>query len=179
MPHPGQTLEDPDTHAVARFVATADSSDGEAVVLELEAPPGWTAGPLHEHPEQVERIEVLSGRLVAWIEHDAGLCTRGEDLTLAPGTPHTVENPGPAPARLRVEFSPALRSDRLFERMYGGGVGSHPPSLLPAGLRAWLESRGFGEEIHYLWPRRALLVALCAAVAAVTLPAWRRSASAG
>jgi mannose-6-phosphate isomerase-like protein (cupin superfamily) len=178
MPHPGQTLEDPDTHAVARFVATADSSEGEAVVLELDAPPGWTAGPLHEHPEQVERIEVLSGRLVARIEHDAGLCTRGEDLTLAPGTPHTVENPGPARARLRVEFSPALRTDRLFEQMYGGDR-AWPPSGVPAGLRAWFESRGFTAEIRYVWPRRVLAVALCAVVAAVTLPAWRRSVSAG
>ncbi len=179
MPHPGQTLEDPDTHAVARFLATADSSDGEAVVFELEAPPGWNAGPLHEHPEQVERIEVLSGRLLARIADDAGLCTRGEDLTLAPGTPHTVENPGPAPARLRFEFSPALRTDRLFERMYGGEMGRRPLLQLPAALRAWVESRAFGEEIHYLWPRRALLAAFCAALAAVTLHAWRRSASAG
>jgi mannose-6-phosphate isomerase-like protein (cupin superfamily) len=178
MPHPGQLLEDPDTHAVARFVATADSSEGEAVVLELDAPPGWTAGPLHEHPEQVERIEVLSGRLLARIEQDAGLCTRGEDLTLAPGTPHTVENPGPAPARLRVEFSPALRTDCLFEQLYGGGDRARPPLRVPAGLRAWFESRGFAAEIRYVWPRRALAVGLCAVAAAATLPAWRRSASA-
>jgi quercetin dioxygenase-like cupin family protein len=177
MAHPGQTIEDPQTRAVARFVATAESSNGEAVVLEVDAPPGWSAGPLHEHPEQVELVSVLSGRLRARIEHDEGVCASGEDLTLAPGTPHTVENPGPGPARLRVEFSPALRTDRLFEVMYGRAEGPRLSERVPALVRAWLESRGFPEEIRYVWPRRAMVVALYALVAAASLRVWRRSAS--
>jgi hypothetical protein len=125
--------------------------------MELEAPGGWTAGPLHVHPRAQERLTVLEGRLEARYGRFRRPAVAGDVVVVPPGVPHTVR--AESAVRLRVEFDPPLRTDRLFFEMYGGG-GRAPSRLLPAWLRAWLESRGYGDEIRYLWPRRVLLTAL-------------------
>jgi hypothetical protein len=110
----------------------------------------------------------LEARLAGWVRR----CDAGEELTIAPGVPHTVRANGGV--RLRMEFSPALRSDHLLEEMFGCGARPRLPAFVPPPLRAWLEGLGFGAEIRYLWPRRVVGVLLATAVLS---RAWRRSAS--
>jgi quercetin dioxygenase-like cupin family protein len=169
MPAPGQIIEDPLTGTVLRFVATARSTGGAAVRMELEARPGWTAGPVHVHPRQTERIRVVGGSMRARVGGEERLCGKGDEVDVAPGTPHTVANAADAPLRLEVEFAPALRTDEMFEGMFGGGPRRRPPGVVPSVLRAWFESRGFADEIRYLWPRRALVAAAALAPVVGTL----------
>lgn len=166
MAYRGQELTDPDTHARLRFLETAESSKGEAVTVALEVREGWSAGPLHVHPAQRERLRVDAGVFHVRSGDEQRVLRAGDEIDVARGTPHTVRLMGSAGA-IVAEFAPALRTEELFEIMFSGRWPRRPPSFVPSAIRAWVESRGFAGEIRYLWPRRA--VTLIAAAAALRL----------
>ena len=121
MPDLGQELTDPDTGARLRFRRTSKSSEGESTVVTLDVLEGWSAGPLHVHPLQSERMLVVDGVFNLRRANEERELRVGDRIDVAPGTVHTIRR---------------------------------PPGFVPAALRAWVESRGFGDEIRYLWPRR-------------------------
>jgi quercetin dioxygenase-like cupin family protein len=171
---PGQELTDRDTGARLRFVRTAASSGGEAVTMVLEVRDGWSAGPPHVHPQQTERMRVLEGRFRSRCGGEPRVLCPGEVVEVPPGTAHAIELVTTA-GRLEAEFSPALRTDELFEAMFAGRWPRRPPGFVPGALRAWWESRGFGAEIRYLWPRRLVFALALTASAALTSKAVRTS----
>ena len=166
MPELGQELTDPDTGARLRFVRTAKSSEGESTVVALDVLAGWSAGPLHVHPLQSERMLVVVGIFHLRRGKEERILRAGDRIEVGPQTAHTISLVGEA-GTLEAEFAPALRTDELFETMFSASWPRRPPGFVPAAVRAWVESRGFGDEIRYLWPRR--LGGLFAAVAALTL----------
>jgi mannose-6-phosphate isomerase-like protein (cupin superfamily) len=170
MPRPGQELTDPVTQAQLRFEETSDSSAGRGVRMRLRAQTGWSAGPSHVHPLQTEVLRVLEGSFRAHVGGRELDLRPGDELPVPPATSHTVELIG-ARGTLDVTFVPALRTDELFETMFAADSPSRPPSFVPSTLRAWVESRGFADEIRYLWPRR---IALASALAALALAAGYR-----
>jgi mannose-6-phosphate isomerase-like protein (cupin superfamily) len=175
-PRPGDELEEAATRSRLRFLRTRAEGD---VRMELTAPAGWTAGPLHVHPRTVERLTVLDGDLEARVGGARRHVASGGVLVVPRCTPHTVA--ARTAVRLLVEFSPPLRVDRLFYEMYGGGPQRHPSRRVPAVVRAWLESRGYDQEIRYLWPRRlgagVVVLAVVTTAAARLRSAARRSAA--
>jgi mannose-6-phosphate isomerase-like protein (cupin superfamily) len=156
MAEPGDRLRDPATGARLVFRQTAASSGGATAAVEIETPPGWTAGPLHVHRAQTERIRVLEGRFRLRLGRSDLERGPGSEVVVPAGQPHTVRSTGGI-GRLRAEFSPALRTDDLLETMFGAGSRPRPPAFVPPALRAWVESLGYGREIRYLWPRRLAL----------------------
>ena len=166
MPDLGQELTDPDTGARLRFVRTANSSEGESTVVTLDVLAGWCAGPLHVHPLQSERMLVVAGIFHLRRGKEERILRAGNQMEVGPQTAHTISLVGEA-GTLEAEFAPALRTDELFEKMFSASWPRRPPGFVPAALRAWVETRGFGDEIRYLWPRR--VGGLFVAVAAVTL----------
>jgi mannose-6-phosphate isomerase-like protein (cupin superfamily) len=166
VPALGQELTDPDTGASLRFVRTAKSSEGESTVLTLGVLRGWSAGPLHVHPLQSERMRVVEGVFQLRRGKDERTLRAGDRIEVVPKTAHTIALVGEA-GTLEAEFAPALRTDELFETMFSATWPRRPPGFVPAALRAWVESRGFEDEIRYLWPRR--VGGLFAAMAALTL----------
>lgn len=127
--------------------------------MELQVEQGWSAGPLHVHPVQSERMRVRQGVFRARSGGKERVLGVGDLIQVPPGEAHTIRLVGPSGV-LEAEFVPALRTDELFELMFAAGFPRRPPRFVPAALRAWVESRGFAEEIRYLWPRRvAALVA--------------------
>jgi hypothetical protein len=139
--------------------------------MQLRAQTGWSAGPRHVHPLQTELVRVLDGSFRAHMGRRELILGPDEELPVPPGTSHTIELIG-ARGALDVSFVPALRTDELFETMFAPDSPSRPPSFVPSTLRAWIESRGFGDEIRYLWPRRIALVG--AVVVALALAARLR-----
>jgi mannose-6-phosphate isomerase-like protein (cupin superfamily) len=170
VPDLGQELRDPDTGARLRFLGTADSSAGEAIGVRLEVLEGWSAGPLHVHPRQSERMLVVEGVFQLRRGKEERILRAGDRVEVAAKTAHTIRLVTEA-GTLDVEFAPALRTDMLFERMFSA-TWPRPPGFVPAPLRAWVESRGFGDEIRYLWPRR--LGSLFVAIAVLSLLRGRR-----
>src|SRR5438067_395998 len=118
--------------------------------MELEGGPGWSAGPLHVHPGQIERITVLDGQVRWRVGSETGLAAAGGEIRVPPDTRHTVANAGDRNVRLQVHFEPRLRTAEMFAEMYGAGDAWRPSAWVPPGLRAFVESRGYGEEIRYL-----------------------------
>lgn len=168
MAAPGQDLVDPVTGARLRFLATAASTGGAAVRMRILAPSGWSAGPPHVHPHQTERLRVLTGPFEAKIGRGTRQLAPGDEIEVPPETRHTITLVGIA-GELEVEFEPALRTEEMFEAMYVAGFPRRPPAFVPSGVRAWIESRGFGDEIRFLWPRRMGLAAAAGLVGGVAL----------
>ena len=131
--------------------------------MQLRVREGWSAGPLHVHPRQSERMRILEGVFRVDNGGEERVLHAGDSVDVPPRTRHTIRLLGQSGA-LEAEFVPALRTDELFETMFGAGFPRRPPGFVPSSLRAWLESRGFSDEIRYLWPRRA-----AAAVAALAI----------
>jgi quercetin dioxygenase-like cupin family protein len=121
MARAGDEMVDPIAGARMIFRKTAKETDGEMLQLDWIGKAGWTAGPLHVHPYQEERLEVISGTLrshVAGVEriHEAG------EVVVAPaGTVHTVWNAGGEEEEVHalVEFRPALRTETVLESLTG------------------------------------------------------------
>src|SRR5215213_9229000 len=166
MPRTGQELTDPVTQAHLRFEETSASSEGRGVRMRLQAKAGWSAGPKHVHPLQTELLRVVDGTFRAHLGGRDLVLRPGDELPVPPETSHTVELIG-AHGTLDVSFEPALRTDVLFETMFAPDSPSRPPAFVPSILRAWIESRGFGNEIRYLWPRRIALVGAVAVALAL------------
>ena len=114
--------------------------------LEMEASYSGEGGmpPMHLHPRQVERFEVLEGRMETVIGGASRAYETGSRFEVPAGTPHQMRADGPA--RMRWEVMPALRTAEFFERMY-----TAPPSNAEEGA-AFLEE--FGEEFRLADPDR-------------------------
>jgi mannose-6-phosphate isomerase-like protein (cupin superfamily) len=108
--------------------------------LEMEASYSGEASmpPMHLHPRQTERFEVLEGRIEAVIGGEACVYEPGAVFEVPAGTAHQMRADGPA--RTRWEVIPALRTAEFFERMY-----TAPPQNAKEGA-AFLEE--FSEEFQ-------------------------------
>ena len=142
--------------------------------MELAVEGDWSAGPLHVHPRQTERLRVLEGAFESLVDGRLGELGAGDEVTVPPATTHTIRLVGPS-GRLEVEFSPALRTGEMFETMFSARSPRRPPRFVPGALRAWVESFGFGDEIRYLWPRRLAAMIAATLVAAAAMTASRGS----
>ena len=102
-------------------------------LLEMEASYSGEGGmpPMHLHPSQTERFEVLEGTMVTVIGGEERTYETGSTFEVPPATPHQMRADGPA--RMRWEVTPALRTAEFFERMY-----TAPPSNAEEGA-AFLE----------------------------------------
>jgi quercetin dioxygenase-like cupin family protein len=102
-------------------------------VLEMEASYSGEGGmpPMHLHPSQTERFEVLDGKMVTVIGGTSEIYETGTSFEVPPATPHQMRADGPS--RMRWEVTPALRTAEFFERMF-----TAPPSNAEEGA-AFLE----------------------------------------
>ena len=116
MPHDGQELDGQDGYRLRLIGITPE-------LLEMEAIYGGTGQmpPLHLHPSQDERFEVLEGTLRAVIEGQELVYEAGASFEVPAGTVHQMT--ADPPARMRWEVRPALRTAELFETLYSGAAG--------------------------------------------------------
>src|SRR5688500_4262956 len=116
MAHPGQTLENLASGERITFRQTAAGTGGELVAIDLELPAGRRVpGPLHIHPRQEERFEVLAGTMRFRIGRERIVAGAGEVVVVPAGVAHDFANVGDDDALVNVEVRPALEMERLFE----------------------------------------------------------------
>ncbi len=110
MARPGLTLTDPTSGQRITFVRTAAQTDG--ALLELESTYVESRGrpPLHFHPAQDERFEVLEGELHVRHGRTRRTLGAGEVLELPAGTRHAMHGD----ARVRWEVRPALATEAFL-----------------------------------------------------------------
>jgi quercetin dioxygenase-like cupin family protein len=128
MPHDGQELHGQDGYRLRLISITPK-------LLEMEATYGGTGQmpPLHFHPSQDERFEVLEGTLHAVVGGEERDYAPGESFEVPAGAVHQMT--ADPPARMRWEVRPALRTAELFETLYSGAAGPDFLERFSAELR--------------------------------------------
>ena len=103
---------------VTILVAPEDSSGGllriEYLARAVTPPPAD-----HVHPEQEERVEVVTGTVRCRVGGEERVLGPGEVLTLPPGVPHAVWNDDPSGSCSIGEFRPALDTLTMLEMAFG------------------------------------------------------------
>ena len=122
----------------ARVIRISDSQEltvlaSTAERLELES--RWTTSPkrppLHWHPHQAERFEVLEGELTVVVEGAEPLVlAAGDGIDIPARTAHQMWNAGPAEARATWVVTPAQRTEELLRFIEGGTGGLRGVRLL-------------------------------------------------
>jgi len=101
------------------FRKTAEDTGGELLQVDWIGDPGWTAGPRHVHPKQVERFTVVSGTLGVHVDGAEDVYGPGEVAEAPAGSVHTAWNASDERVHALVEFEPALRAEVPLESLAG------------------------------------------------------------
>lgn len=166
MARQGEVLDNPVTGQRIIFRRTSEETDG--ALLEVESvytKPTPSKPPVHYHPSQEERFEVLSGEVHVQVGGEPRTLREGEVLLIPPGTQHEMwaEAEG---VRVNWQTRPALKTESFFETVWGlsrdGKTGSRgTPTLLQAVVIA----QAYADEFRLArppWPVQQVLFAVLA-----------------
>ena len=177
MASSGQVIENPRRKERVTILQSAGDTDGELLELLVEEAPTPTHPPLHSHPRQEERMEVVSGVLDYRLGDRVLKAGAGEVAVVQAGVAHTWWNSGSERLVTRVELRPALGFETFMETIYGlTRAGRVNRNGVPNLLQAAVVFRAFREEwVPEFLPRlaRTLLVPILAMVGkAVGYRSW-------
>ena len=164
----GDAIENPISGQRLIFRKMAGDTGGE--LLEVESTytkPSPSRPPVHYHPRQEERFEVLSGEVRVLIDGEERALKEGEILIIPSGTPHSMwaEEAG---TRLNWQTRPALKTEAFFETIWGlARDGKTNGKGVPNLLRAAVVAREYEEEYRLVSPPQAVQSALFGSLAAV------------
>ena len=115
----GDTLHNPVTGELIRFVKAAADTGGEYVLIEVVVEPNGAVAAAHVHPYQTEVFEILEGEITFRAGRETIVAKAGDTVRVEPGTRHKFWNAGETDARFRTEVRPALQFESLIETMFG------------------------------------------------------------
>ena len=149
MAYSGQILDNPVSGERFVFHTTTHDSDGELLAFDVVIAPDGQVPGAHVHPMQEERFEVISGR----VRFRKGLRTviaKAGDVVFVPaGMSHSFINDSEDEAVMRVEVSPAMKTEELFETTVALATeGRTFRSGLPKPLELALFMREFSDEVR-------------------------------
>ena len=113
----GDTLDMEPLGLRAEFLQTGAETGGELLEMEITGRPRGFLAQRHVHPEQVERIEVISGTVKVGMRGREHIVTAGEAIDVPAGTPHTQAPVGDGPGRVRIQVRPAGRTEAFMARV--------------------------------------------------------------
>src|SRR3954470_17375136 len=113
-----ETIEAPTMGQSVTCLSNTTSTGGELLRFGFWMRAGASAPPLHIHPRQEERIEVVSGAVRSISRGVERLLGPGETVATPPGEPHTVGPAGQDAVEMIVEFRPALGFENFIERTF-------------------------------------------------------------
>jgi len=102
----------------AKFLVTAEDSEGKLLRAQVWIQPGAEGPPEHYHPIQSETFEVLKGQLNIIYEGQEMVLFPGEKITVEPNTLHKWYNDGHEELEAIVVLRPALKTEYFLESMY-------------------------------------------------------------
>lgn len=166
--HPRE-IANPRTGQRMRFLLTAADTDGALMRVETRNPPNAIAEPMHVHPHQETRAEVVSGTLRFVVAGQERRLGPGDSIIIPAGTPHRFWNDGDGEAVAIQEARPALRLAEFFDAYFklaaAGEVDEHGR---PPLLRSAILGPEFAEEIRLVnppWPIQYLVYMMLAPIA--------------
>jgi quercetin dioxygenase-like cupin family protein len=170
MAKAGDELTNPVTGLRTVFRKTARETSGELPQVDWIGDPGCITGPDHVHPRQVERFEVLSGKLGLRVEGVERVHSAGEVIVAPAGSAHAAWNANSDDeVHVLVDFSPALRTEIAFETLAGlardgkTNKAGAPKNLLLLALIL----REYEDEIYFVRPPLAVQSVIFGALARV------------
>jgi quercetin dioxygenase-like cupin family protein len=167
MARPGQELENPATGQRIVFRQTADTTGGELLEMEAWYRAGGPPAPLHYHPVQDERFEVLEGAVRCVVGREERILRKGEVIEIPAGQVHEFGGDPEEDGHVRWETRPALRTEEFFEAGFGlaeaGKV--NPRTGIPGLLQVAPLAREYSTEFRLAsppWPVQRLALAVLA-----------------
>ena len=115
---PEETIEAPTMGHRITCLSSTVSTGGELLRFNFWMRGDASPPPLHVHPRQEERIEVLSGSVLSLSGGVRRVLGPGGTISTPPGEPHTVGPAGKDAVEMIVEFRPALGFERFAERTF-------------------------------------------------------------
>jgi quercetin dioxygenase-like cupin family protein len=97
------------------FRSTAAETDGRLLGMDYFAPAHHVIAPVHVHPLQEERSEVLAGRLRGHIGGEKRIVGPGEVAVVPAGVRHAWRSDADEELHALVEFRPALATEGILE----------------------------------------------------------------
>jgi quercetin dioxygenase-like cupin family protein/uncharacterized protein YndB with AHSA1/START domain len=96
-----------------QFIRSAE----DVLEMEVSGRPRGFLDQRHVHPEQTERIEVVSGAMKVTMHGQEHVLREGESIEIPPGAPHTQVPHGDGPGTVRIQVTPAGRTQEFMERV--------------------------------------------------------------
>ena len=118
MAKTNQVIENKTFGDKAKFLITAEDSKGELLKAELWCKPGGEGPPLHYHPIQSERFEVVSGELSIMCNGNKMVLKSGETFTVNANEPHKWWNGLNEELIAIAELRPAMKTEYFLETIY-------------------------------------------------------------
>lgn len=89
------------------FLRTDLDTGGELLEMDVVGRPRGFFSQRHVHPSQVERLEMVSGRMRVEMNGRKHVIGEGESIEIPAGTPHVQAPIGEGPGRVRIQVRPA------------------------------------------------------------------------
>jgi len=166
MAHAGLILDNPVSGERFEFRRTAADTDGELLEFDLTlAADGHVPG-AHVHPEQQERFVVHSGRVKFRLGTKKIVAGPGDVVVVPAGKVHAFKNVGGEEAKVRVQVTPALDMEQLFETTVALAEDGRTTSKgMPKPLDLALFVREYRREVKAPFPPAPVVRAMLAPLA--------------
>ena len=113
-----ETIEAPRMGQRVTWLSDTVSTGGELLRFNFWMRGDASPPPLHVHPRQEERIEVVSGSVLSVSGGVKRVLGPGESISTPPGEAHTVGPAGQDAVEMIVEFRPPLGFEAFVERTF-------------------------------------------------------------
>ena len=100
-----RTFFNPVINDTATFIKTSEETNGKYSLLEIELHKS-DGPPLHYHNAFAEKFEVMEGKLYLQVGKQKYILKLGEQVTVAPGTPHKFYNLTNDKVRFKITLEP-------------------------------------------------------------------------
>ena len=168
MAYAGQILENPQSGERFIFRKTAADTNGEYLEFDLELRADGKVPGKHVHPKQTERFEVLEGTMKFKLGRKTIVAKAGDVVEVPAGTAHKFQNGGMSTARVRVQVTPALKMEELFETVCGlAADGRTLKNGMPKPLDLALFVNQYRDEVQAAFPPAVIQRASLAPLAAI------------
>ena len=168
MAYAGQILENPQSGERFIFRKTSADTNGEYLEFDLELQPDGKVPGKHVHPKQTERFEVLDGTMKFKLGRKTIVAKAGDVVVVPAGKAHKFQNGGVTTAHVRVQVTPALKMEELFETVCQlAADGRTLSNGMPKPLDLALFVSQYREEVQAPFPPATIQRASLAPLAAI------------
>jgi quercetin dioxygenase-like cupin family protein len=166
MAYAGQILDNPVSGERFEFRRTAADTDGELLEFDLTLAADGCVPGAHVHPEQEERFVVHRGTVQFRLGLKKIVAGPGDTVVVPRGRVHAFKNVGGEDAKVRVQVTPALDMERLFETTVAlAEAGATNRKGMPKPVHLALFVRRFRREVRAPFPPAPIVNALLAPLA--------------